>query len=157
MVIFTSDVLVDTVAVSGLISLDLYVASSAADTDIAVKVTDVFPTGESMLVQDGILRMRWRNGTMSTTPQPMVPGTTYHVTVDVGWMCYVFNPLHRIRVTVAGTNAPRFSVNNQNGNGTVAQPGPPTNGVTAVFGDILRPSALMLPTVDIATLLAMRV
>lgn len=157
MVTFTSPLLTEAVAITGLITVDLYVASTAADTDLAVKVLDVFPTGESMLVQDGILRMRWHDGCNATEPQAMVPGATYQVTVMVGWMSYVFNPLHAIRVTVAGTNYPRFSVNSQSPNGTVLAPGPLTDGATLVMGDILRPSALNLPVVPLGELLAMRV
>jgi hypothetical protein len=45
---------------------NLFVSSSAVDTDFAVKLIDVWPTGESMLIQDGILRMKWREN--NTTP-----------------------------------------------------------------------------------------
>jgi uncharacterized protein len=62
---------------------------------VAAQVEDVFPTGEHMLVQDGIARLRWRNGTFSTQPSFLTPGTVYQVTVEVGWMSYVFNPLHK--------------------------------------------------------------
>jgi predicted acyl esterase len=66
---------------------------------VVVKVTDVWkdplkkdPT--SMLVQDGIVRMRWREGPSATTPTPMTPGTVYQVTVSLGPTSYV-SPAHR--------------------------------------------------------------
>jgi predicted acyl esterase len=81
--------------ITGTITAHLFVSSTANDTDLAVKLEDVFPTGESMLVQDGILRMRWRNGSMSTTPSLMVPNQIYEVDVEIGFMSYIFNPLHQ--------------------------------------------------------------
>ena len=46
---------------------NLYVSSNATDTDFTVKLTDVYPNGTSMLIQDGILRMRWRDSNTTAT------------------------------------------------------------------------------------------
>ena len=70
---------------------------------------------KSMLVQDGIIRMRWREGDKAVSPTLMVPHTVYNVTVSLGPTSYVFNKFHRIRVTVASSNFPRFSVNPNTG------------------------------------------
>ena len=51
-----------------------------------------------MLVQDGVQRMRWREGVFAATPSLMTPGTMYQVTVTVGHMSYIFNKGHRIKV-----------------------------------------------------------
>lgn len=178
--------------VCGIMNATLWVASTANDTDVVVKVEDVFG-GTSMLVADSVLRMRWRAGAFATAPTLMTPGVVYQVTVQIALTCYIFNPLHAIRVTIAGTNFPRFSVNNQNG-GTVLNPvchvllvgllllawrrvwfaalltaqpltdtsfarvqGNPVVAATTVYADALHPSALTLPIVDVATLLAMRI
>jgi len=37
------------------------------------------------------------------------------VQVEIGAMAYIFNAGHRVRVAVQGSNAPRFSVNLNNG------------------------------------------
>ncbi len=154
---FTSDVLTEHVAVTGRITVTLFVSSNATDTDFAVKVTDVFPSIEqqqgagasrpkSMLVQDGIARMRWREGPMSAAPVPMEPGQVYNVTVDLGPTSYVFNPLHRIRVTVSSSNFPRFSANPNTGkplnDGT-----PPALAINTVYHDTVHQSYLELPVV----------
>ncbi len=46
-----------------------------------VMVTDVTPDGKSMLVQSGIIRMRWRNGPLA--PAPLTPGAVYNVSINV--------------------------------------------------------------------------
>lgn len=116
MALFRSAPLPELLVVNGLIYAELWVSSTAADIDVTVKVTDILPTGESMLVQDGITRMRWRNGPASTDPAPPMTGglgAFYRVTVEVGFMSYAFNPGHRVQVAVASSNAARFSVNPQ--------------------------------------------
>jgi hypothetical protein len=63
----------------GRMTATLYVTSNCTDTDFAVKVIDRYPNGTSLLIQDGILRMRWRNG--GAVPQPIVPGSVYQIQV----------------------------------------------------------------------------
>jgi hypothetical protein len=46
-----------------------------------VKISDVYPTGEAILIQDSALRMRWREGGL--TPVYMESGVVYEVTVLV--------------------------------------------------------------------------
>lgn len=72
-------------------------SSNVTDTDFVVKVTDVWKDpldpkkATSMMVQDGIVRMRWRDGPSASTPTPMVPGTVYEVSVSLGPTSYVFH------------------------------------------------------------------
>ena len=49
----------------GEIFAKLYVGSDQIDTDFTARVIDIFLDGTLMLVQDGIQRMRRRNGSYS--------------------------------------------------------------------------------------------
>ena len=60
--IFTSPVLTQPYEATGSIKARLFVSSDCPDTDFTVKLTDVYPDGRSMLITDGILRMRNRKG-----------------------------------------------------------------------------------------------
>eukprot|EP01043_Picozoa_sp_COSAG02_P051688 COSAG02_NODE_5473_length_4295_cov_17.413966_1_plen_139_part_00 len=80
-----------------------------------VKVTDIFPNGTSMLIQNGALRMRWRHGPFQQRPDFMIPGKAYRVTIDVGWVAYVLNKGHSLRLTVTSSNWPYYSVNPNTG------------------------------------------
>ena len=51
--------------------------ANANDTDWVVRLTDVYPEEHgngSHLIQDGIVRMRWRNRYTNADPQPLIPG-----------------------------------------------------------------------------------
>ena len=154
---FTSEPLESHVAVTGRITVTLFVSSNQTDTDFVVKVTDVYPSLEgkdakSMLVQDGIVRMRWRNGPMATQPAaPLVPNEIVNVTVSLGPTSYIFNPLHRIRVTVTSSNFPRFSVNPNTGK-PLTDGSPAELAINVVYHDAEHQSVLELPVVDLETM-----
>jgi putative CocE/NonD family hydrolase len=109
--VFTSPVLTKPYEATGPIKAHLFVSSDCPDTDFTVKLTDVYPDGRSMLITDGILRMRNRNG--QDHWEFMQPGTIYQVEVDLWSTSYFWNTGHQIRVEVSSSNYPRF-LNNPN-------------------------------------------
>lgn len=110
---FSSAALVEPVEWTGKVTAELYVSSSAKDTDFIVRVSDVYPDGRSMLVIDAVRRARYREGFEREVL--MTPGETSVIRFDVGWMSLIFNRGHRIRVTVASTGAPFYEPNPQTG------------------------------------------
>lgn len=113
--VFTSDPLPEPVEVTGRLKAKLFVSSDCPDTDFTVKLTDVYPDGRSMLVADGILRMRFREG--FDREVFMEPGGLYEADVDLWSTSLVFNKGHRVRVAVSSSNAPRFDPNPNTGAG----------------------------------------
>jgi predicted acyl esterase len=109
--IFTSPFLEEPYEATGPIKARLYVSSDCPDTDFTVKLTDVYPDGRSMLITDGILRMRNRNGPDHW--EFMTPGEIYEIEVDLWSTSYVWNINHHIRVAISSSNYPRF-LNNPN-------------------------------------------
>ena len=83
------------------------------DLDLAVRLSDVYPDGRSMLVLDGIQRARMRCG--DDRECMLIPGVPTEITVDLWSTAIVFNAGHRIRISVSGSNAPRFEVNPNHG------------------------------------------
>jgi len=107
--VFTSDLIDEPYEATGPITARLYVSSDCPDTDFTVKLTDVYPDGRSMLITDGILRMRNRNGFDHW--EFMNPGEIYEVEVDLWSSSYIWNTGHKIRVSVSSSNSPRFLAN----------------------------------------------
>jgi putative CocE/NonD family hydrolase len=110
---FTSDVLAEPVEWTGKVTAEVFLSSDAPDTDVIVRVSDVYPDGRSMLLMDYVRRVRYREGydkEVFLQPRQVVP-----VRFDVGWTSIVFNKGHRIRVTVAGTGAPFYEANPNTG------------------------------------------
>ena len=92
---------------------ELFVSSTAQDTDLIVRVSDVYPDGRSILIVDYPWRVRYREGFDHETL--MTPGEVYKVAFPVGWMSQIFNKGHRIRVTISSTGAPLYEPNPQTG------------------------------------------
>lgn len=107
--VFSTGVLSDPVWITGPVKARLFVSSNCVDTDFTVKLTDVYPDGRSMLITDGIVRMRNRNGVDHW--EFMEPGEIYEVEIDLWSTSYLFNKGHQIRVSVSSSNSPRFLPN----------------------------------------------
>lgn len=152
--LFTSAVLTEDMALTGPIDATLFVSSNATDTDFTVKITDVYPDGTSRLLQDGIVRMRWRGAPYTgTSPRLLTPGTVYPVSVSLWNTSYVFNKGHQIRVAVSSSNSIRFSANPNNGlplskNGT----GPLIVAHNSLHLSPSTPSSITLPVVALSQL-----
>lgn len=143
--LFDSPVLGSPVEVTGKIRARIHVSSDRIDTDFTVKITDVYPDGRSMLVTDGILRMRNRNGTDHW--EFMEPGKTYEVEVDMWSTSYVWNTGHKIRVAVSSSNYPRFLANPNTGEGINPNPTHTLIANNTLFMDRTRASAIILPII----------
>ena len=110
---FTTEPLAEPVEWTGLVKVELWVSSTARDTDFLVRVSDVYPDGRSMLLMDYPRRARYREG--FDHERLLVPGELAKLAFDVGWTSIIFNRGHRIRVTVASTGAPLYEPNPQTG------------------------------------------
>lgn len=146
-----SDVLVFTTAaftqdteVTGPVSLDLWVSSSAVDTDFTGKLVDVGPSGFAQNLTDGILRMRYRK---SPEKQELSnPGEMYHVTVDMGATGNAFLAGHKLRLEISSSNFPRFDRNLNTGE-EQARATRMVKAANVIYHDRAHPSALMLEVV----------
>jgi uncharacterized protein len=129
--------------VTGPISLDLYVSTSAVDTDFTGKLVDVWPNGFAQNLTDGILRLRYRKS--QERPELASPGEIYRISVDLSATSNVFLSRHQLRLEISSSNYPRFDRNpNTGGNQASAKIIKATN---FIYHDTSRPSALVLPVV----------
>ena len=110
---FTSEVLKSPVCWTGKVQAEVWLTSTAKDTDLIVRVSDVYPDGRSILIMDMIRRARYRDGFEKEVP--LEPGKPARIAMDVGWTSQVFNAGHRIRVTIASTGAPFYEPNPNTG------------------------------------------
>ncbi|MFQ5732579.1 MAG: CocE/NonD family hydrolase [Planctomycetaceae bacterium] len=110
---FTTESLKTPVEWTGKVTAELYVQSTAKDTDFIVRVSDVYPDGRSILIVDMIRRARYRNG--FTKEVFLKPGQVHKVKFSIGWLSQIFNRGHRIRITVCSTGAPFYEPNPNTG------------------------------------------
>jgi hypothetical protein len=98
---------------TGRVKAELFVSSTAQDTDFIVRISDVYPDGRSILIVDYPWRARYREG--FDREVLMEPGEVYKLAFPVGWLSQIFNTGHRIRVTIASSGAPLYEPNPQTG------------------------------------------
>ncbi|TWU17148.1 Cocaine esterase [Novipirellula galeiformis] len=110
---FTTEPLTEPTEWTGRIQAELYLSSTARDTDVIVRVSDVYPDGRSILIVDYPWRARYRDGFEKEVL--MEPGEVHKIAFPVGWISQIFNKGHRIRVTIASTGAPLYEPNPQTG------------------------------------------
>jgi len=142
--VFSSPAFTEKTEVTGPISLDLYVSSSAVDTDFTGKLVDVWPNGFAQNLTEGILRLRYRNS--QEKPELGNPGEIYHINVDLWATSNVFLPGHKLRLEVSSSNFPRFDRNLNTGENQ-ARATRMIKATNIVYHDKSRPSALVLPIV----------
>jgi hypothetical protein len=146
--VFSSPVLSTPYEATGPVIARLFVSSDCPDTDFTVKLTDVYPDGRSMLITDGILRMRNRNGTDHW--ELMEPGTVYQVEVDLWSTSYIWNTGHQIRVAISSSNYPRC-LNNPNTADGIYKNTTYAIAHNSLYIDSVRPSCLLLPEIPLNT------
>jgi uncharacterized protein len=130
--------------VTGYISLELYAASSATDTDFTAMIVDVDANGYARFLTDGIVRARYRNST--TRAEMIEPGKVYKYTIDLWATSNVFKAGHRIRIYISSSNFPRFNRNLNTGEATMRA----TRVMKAqqtIYHDGEHPSAIVLPII----------
>jgi uncharacterized protein len=142
--VYSTPVFAKDTEVTGPVSLDLYVSSSAVDTDFTGMLVDVWPNGFAQNLTSGILRLRYRNS--QEKPELANPGETYHITVDLWATSNVFLAGHKLRLEVSSSNFPRFDRNLNTGE-EQARGTRMVKATNVIYHDKLKPSALVVPIV----------
>jgi uncharacterized protein len=114
--VYTSEPFKEGTELSGPITPTLYVSSDAKDTDITVKVIDVYPDGPAFNLDESIQRLRYRDG-YDKPPAWMEAGKVYKVTLQPLNTSNYFEAGHQLRIEISSSNFPRFDRNlNTGGN-----------------------------------------
>ncbi|UGY94131.1 CocE/NonD family hydrolase [Streptomyces gobiensis] len=145
---YTSDVLPVALDLVGPARLRLYAESSAPDTDFAAKLIDVFPDGRAVLICDGILRARYREGVGSE--RPLRPGRVYELDIDLGHTAWRLAPGHRLQAHVTSSNFPQFD-RNLNTDGPIGEESDPAVAEQTIHHGTERPSRLELTVLPAQT------
>ena len=131
---------------TGQFKVTLFVSSDAPDTDFTAKVVDVYPDANAreILMLDSIQRVKYRNGYANPAPA-LQPSDVAEITIDLGYISWVFNTNHRIGVQISSSNYRRFEVNPNNGQELPGQGFPPQVANNTVCMSSTYPSALTIP------------
>jgi putative CocE/NonD family hydrolase len=151
--VYTTPPLTEEVEVTGPVTMKLYAATSARDTDWMARLIDVQPGGYAALLCDGVLRARCRDpkqgGAFNSEKLSAIePDKVYEYSLQF-WRATgnVFARGHRIRVEISSSYYPYYMRNLNTGADNV---GLETTAVVArqkVYHDAERPSHVVLPLI----------
>jgi len=147
---FQTDPLPHDLEVTGPITVKLFAASSARDTDFTAKLIDVYspsadyPAGMAINLTDSIIRARYRNGWEK--PELLEPGKVYPFTFQLYPTSNIFKAGHRIRLDISSSNFPRFDLNPNTG-GPLGRERQFELAQQAIYHDADHPSHVMLPLI----------
>ncbi|SHL38653.1 CocE/NonD family hydrolase [Streptomyces yunnanensis] len=142
--VYTSEPLARDTEVTGPITVKLYAASSAPDTDWTAKLVDVHPDGTAVNLNSGIVRASYRQS--STEPTPIVPGKVYAYTIKVWPTSNLFRKGHRIRLDISSSDYPQYDPNPNTGS-WLGQSTARRTAHQTVLHDPAHPSKVTLPVI----------
>ena len=107
--VYTSPELEKEIEITGPINATVFAASTAKDTDFTATLIDVFPDGYAHLIQEGIVRARYRNPEAGASL--IEPGKVYEYHIDLWATSFVVKAGHKLRVEISSSNFDRFDRN----------------------------------------------
>jgi len=143
--VYTTEQLPADLEVTGPVTLRLWAASSARDTDFVGRLVDVHPDGRAINITEGVVRARFRLGN-STRPELIEPGAVLEYTLDLQVTSGVFLKGHAIRLEVTSSNFPLWDRNlntGENPNTSTAM----QVARQSIWHDAAHPSHLVLPVI----------
>ena len=138
--VYTSIPLQQDLEVIGPVTAELYIRSSLEHTDFFAKLCDVDPSGRSINLCDGILRL---------APGHLAPEAdgSLHITIELWPTANRFLRGHRVRVQVSSGAHPRFARNLGSGE-PLATATTLRTAEQTVYHDPAHPSAIVLPVLQ---------
>jgi putative CocE/NonD family hydrolase len=147
MLVYTGPVLEHDMVLVGDVSATLFAASSAVDTDFAVRLCVADESGCSRNLQEGIVRARSRESL--SDPTPIVPGEVYRYEIALGPIGVRVRAGERLRVDVASSDFPQWDRNLNTGGPIGREPAIAAVVATqVVLHDEEHPSCIMLHVLE---------
>jgi putative CocE/NonD family hydrolase len=140
--VYSTGPLASDLEVTGPVTADLFIKSSAVDTDFTAKLVDVGPDGFAQDLTEGILRMRYASSREHAVL--INPGHIYKITVDLWATSNVFLRGHSLRLEISSSNFPRFDRNFNTGE-DIKSARRFVSATNTILHDAQHPSALVLP------------
>ena len=142
--VYTTPNLEKDLEITGPITVTLFAASSARDTDFTAALVDVFPDGYTHMIQEGIVRARYRNS--DSEASLIEPGKIYEYTIDLRATSYVVKQGHRVRAEISSSNFNRWDRNPNTGH-EFGMDAETVKATQIIYHDRQHPSYITLPII----------
>lgn len=143
--VYSTEPLASPLDLAGTVKVTLYISTDVFDTDIAIKLVDVYPDGKAFNLSDTIQRLRYRNGIDNESL--LKAGETYKIELNQMAIATRLGVGHRVRIEIAGSNFPLYE-RNMNTGGRNYDESKPVVAHDVIYHDAEHPSRLELPVVS---------
>ncbi len=111
--VYTSPPLTEDIEIVGSVQTVLYAETEGRDTDFTAKLVEVRTDGYARIIEEGIIRASYRNGTGER--DLLEPGTIYRLTVELGSTAIRIPKGHSVRLEISSSNFPKYDRNPNTG------------------------------------------
>ena len=143
--VYSTEPLREDFAVAGFVDVELYVSSTAKDTDFTLKLVDVYPDGRAYNLDDTIFRLRYREGYEKA--EFIEEGNIYRLMFPPMITANTFKAGHRIRLEISSSNFPRYD-RNLNTGGNNYDEREPVSAVNSVYYSTTRLSRIVFSKIN---------
>jgi len=140
--VFTSRPLRQPINVVGMLSVELFVSTSATDTDFVTRLSDVRQDGYAQRLQHGISRLRYRDG--FERAKTVKPDEIVKIKVSMSGTSHQFKKNHRVRLEVTSSAYPSYAPNLNTGLSAWEET-EPIKAKQTVYHSNKYPSKLIIP------------
>lgn len=133
------------VYINGSVRVLLYVSSDRLDTDFSVRLCSVYPDGSSVILTQGIRRMRFRNS--YEKEELMTKDSIYLVEIEIEPLSIKLPSENEFRIVVTSSNYPMFDINLNNGD-ELYKPGDTLIATNLVYRSAVHSSKVLIPYLD---------
>lgn len=105
---FVSEPLEAPLEIAGKIHANLFISSNAPDTLFVVKLVDIYPDGQEILLREAAAMARYRGG--FDKPAPLEPGKIVQLAFDCNSIAAAFNKSHRVGVFISSSSSPAYEI-----------------------------------------------
>lgn len=142
--VYQTEPLAADLEVTGPVKVELYAASSAPDTDFMAMLLDIWPSGFTQRLCDGMVRARFREG--MDRPSLIEPGAVYCYAIDCWNTAHVFRAGHRVALQISSAAFPKYD-RNLNTGAPLGLTSEMAVAEQTIHHEAARPSALILPVI----------
>ncbi|MDQ6595569.1 CocE/NonD family hydrolase [Bacillus salipaludis] len=143
--VYSTEPLTEAIEVTGQVKVKLWASTDAKDTDFTAKLVDTAPDGKALILTEGIVNAKYRNGFQ---PEKELTGEVVEYEIDLWATSNVFLQGHRITLEISSSSSPHYLPNPNTGNSLVESKQTRTAKQT-IFHNEQYPSKLILPVVPV--------
>lgn len=106
---FCTDKLQEALTICGRPEVELYASVNAKDIDFIIKLCEIIDEHKWLLLSEGALRARYRNGVQ--TSSPLIPGIQYRLVFSLNPIFHRLQKGNKLGIVIASSDFPRYNRN----------------------------------------------